>query len=81
MNRRSNGCRHEPHPSGCDCAARRRERPFAELKYRIFEQPRFLLRGRWGAGTEMTLAVLAYNLKQAIRALGRAALIASLTPA
>jgi transposase len=54
------------------------ERPFAELKYRIFEKPRFLLRGRWGAGTEMTLAVLAYNLKQALRALGTRGLTASL---
>ncbi len=31
------------------------EHPFASLKYRIFEKPRFLLRGRWGAGTEMSL--------------------------
>jgi transposase len=54
------------------------ERPFAELKYRIFEKPRFLLRGRWGAGTEMTLAVMAYNFKQAIRAIGTAGLIARL---
>jgi transposase len=54
------------------------ERPFAELKYRIFEKPRFLLRGRWGAGTEMTLAVLAYNLKQALRALGTAGMLACL---
>jgi transposase len=34
------------------------EHPFASLKYRIFEKPRFLLRGRWGAGTEMSLATL-----------------------
>ena len=54
------------------------ERPFAELKYRIFEKPRFLLRGRWGAGTEMTLAVLAYNLKQALRVLGPRGLSARL---
>lgn len=48
------------------------ERLVAELKYRIFEKPRFPLRGRWGAGTERTLAVLAANLKQARRAIGTA---------
>jgi transposase len=57
------------------------ERPFAELKHRIFEKPRFLLRGRWGAGTEMTIAVLAYNLKQALRALGCRGLMESLAAA
>lgn len=57
------------------------ERPFAELKYRIFEKPRFLLRGQWGAGTEMTLAVLAYNLKQALRALGAGGMLARLAVA
>lgn len=56
------------------------ERPFAELKYRIFERPRFLLRGRWGAGTELTLAVLAYNFKQALRAIGTLGLTARLVP-
>lgn len=45
------------------------ERPFAEIKWRIFGYPRFLLRGRHGAGTEMAIAVIAYNLKQALRAL------------
>lgn len=54
---------------------------FAELKYRIFEKPRYLLRRRWGAGTEMTLAVLAYNLKQALRVLGTRGLSARLAAA
>lgn len=54
------------------------ERPFAELKWRIFGQPRFFMRGRLGAGTEMTIGVLAYNLKQALRALGPAGLIRAL---
>ena len=40
------------------------EHPFASLKYRIFEKPRFLLRGRWGAGTEMAFATLSWNLKR-----------------
>ena len=57
------------------------ERPFAELKYRIFERPRFLLRGRWGAETELTLAILAYNVKQALRAIGSFKLIARLATA
>jgi len=46
------------------------EHPFASLKYRIFEKPRFLLRGRWGAGTEMAFATLAWNLKRAMKVLG-----------
>jgi transposase len=50
------------------------EHPFAGLKYRIFEKPRFLLRGRWGAGTEMSLATLVWNLKRAMKVLDSAAL-------
>jgi len=57
------------------------ERPFAELKWRIFEKPRFLLRGQRGAGTEMAIAVLVYNLKQALRVLGNGNLIARLSSA
>ena len=57
------------------------EHPFASLKYRIFEKPRFLLRGRWGAGTEMSLATLVWNLKRAVAVLGSAALLESLTRA
>jgi transposase len=51
------------------------EHPFASLKYRIFEKPRFLLRGRWGAGTEMSLATLVWNLKRAMKVIGKTALI------
>ena len=54
------------------------ERPFAELKWRIFGHPRFLMRGRGGAGTEMAIGVLGYNLKQALRALSPVGLIAAL---
>ena len=54
------------------------ERPFAEIKWRIFGYPRFQLRGRHGAGTEMAIGVIAYNLKQALRALRPAGLIAAL---
>lgn len=54
------------------------ERPFAELKWRIFGHPRFLMRGRHGAGSEMAIGVIAYNLKQALRALRPAGLMAAL---
>ena len=37
------------------------EHPFANLKYRIFGHPRFLLRGLRGAQTEISLGVAAHN--------------------
>lgn len=46
------------------------EHPFASLKYRIFEHPRFLLRGLAGAQTEISLAVIVYNLKRMMKVLG-----------
>ena len=46
------------------------EHPFATLKYRIFGHPRFLLRGRGGAQTEISLATIAYNLKRMMNAIG-----------
>jgi len=46
------------------------EHPFATLKYRIFGHPRFLLRGLRGAQTEMSLAVMAYNIKRMFNILG-----------
>lgn len=46
------------------------EHPFATLKYRIFGHPRFLLRGIIGAQAEISLAVIAYNLKRMINVLG-----------
>jgi len=57
------------------------EHPFASLKYWIFGPPRFLLRGRRGAQTEMSLAVLSYNLKRVLQVLGAPALIGRLAPA
>jgi transposase len=57
------------------------EHPFASLKYRIFGHPRFLLRGRRGAQTEISLAVLSYNLKRMLHVLGAALLIKKLAPA
>src|SRR6266566_3899336 len=46
------------------------EHPFATLKYRIFGHPRFLLRGKYGAQTEISLATIAYNLKRMMNVLG-----------
>jgi transposase len=46
------------------------EHPFAFLKYRVFGYPRFLLRGRRGAQTEISLATIAYNLKRMMNVLG-----------
>jgi len=54
------------------------ERPFAELKYRIFGLPRFVLRGTRGAATEMAIAVMAFNLKRLGSLLGKHQLIAQL---
>ncbi len=52
------------------------ERPFAFLKYCIFGHPRFLLRGLRGAQTEISLGVMAYNLKRMINIVGGSWLIA-----
>lgn len=46
------------------------EHPYAGLKYWIMGHARLLMRGLEGAGTEMALAVSAYNLKRAINILG-----------
>jgi transposase len=54
------------------------ERVFAMLKYSIFGHPRFLLRGRGGAQTEISLGTLAYNLKRMMTVLGSSALRAAL---
>ncbi len=54
------------------------EHPFGTLKYRIFGHPRFLLRGLSGARSEMSLAVMAYNLKRMINILGAPVLSARL---
>jgi hypothetical protein len=54
------------------------EHLFANLKYRIFGHPRFLLRGLRGAQTEISLAVSAYNLKRMVNILGGRKLHAAL---
>ena len=57
------------------------EHPFANLKYRIFGHPRFLLRGLRGAQTEISLAVAAYNLKRMLNIVGGRRLNAALASA
>jgi hypothetical protein len=54
------------------------EHPFGTIKYQIFGHPRFLMRSRWGAGSEMALAVLGYNLKRALKVLGTDELLKNL---
>ena len=54
------------------------EHHFAALKYHVIGHPRFLLRGRTGAQTEMSLATLAYNLKRMLKVLGGVAFTAAL---
>ena len=54
------------------------EHPFASLKYRIFGNPRFLLRGLHGAQAEISLAAMVYNLKRMLNVLGAAQLCAAL---
>ncbi|HEY2546720.1 MAG TPA: IS1182 family transposase, partial [Candidatus Acidoferrum sp.] len=46
------------------------ERCFAFLKYGIFGHPRFILRGLQGTRTEISLAVMAYNLKRMFKVIG-----------
>lgn len=54
------------------------EHPFASLKYRIFGDARFLLRGLSGAQSEISLATMVYNLKRMIKVLGGSPLLAAL---
>jgi hypothetical protein len=46
------------------------EHPFADLKFRILGTARLLMRGLTGARGELSLAVLAYNLKRAFNMKG-----------
>ncbi len=68
-------------PAAMQLRRRTVEYPFALLKYAIFGHPRFLLRGLDGAGCEITLAVMAYNLKRMLNLMGGAALKTALQTA
>ncbi len=61
-------------PAAMQLRRRTVEHPFAILKYAIFGHPRFLLRGLEGTRAEMSLAVMAYNLKRMLNLMGGAAL-------
>jgi transposase len=61
-------------PAAMQLRRRTVEHPFAILKYAIFGHPRFLLRGLEGTRAEISLAVMAYNLKRMLKLMGGAAL-------
>ena len=42
----------------------------ATIKYRMVGRPHLLLRGQAGARTELSLAVMAYNLKRMANVIG-----------
>lgn len=81
MKRSCNACNNAPHQKPCNCDGARSNIPFAILKYAIFGHPRFLLRGLEGAGCEMALAVMVYNLKRMLNLMGSAALKTALQSA
>jgi hypothetical protein len=58
------------HPEAMRLRRETAEHPFANLKHRILGNGRLLLRGMKGAGTEVALAVLAYNFRRALNLLG-----------
>jgi hypothetical protein len=51
------------------------------LKYRILGPPRFLLRGLQGTHTEISFAIMAYNLRRVVNLLGANHLTQALAPA
>jgi transposase len=56
------------------------EHPFGRIKYLIFGHPRLLLRGLAGAQTEMSIAIMAYNMKRIVKVLGATNLTQALAP-
>jgi transposase len=60
-------------PAAMQLRRRTVEHPFAILKYAIFGHPRFLLRGLEGTRCEISLAIMAYNLKRMLKLMGGAA--------
>ena len=68
----------EEHPEAMRLRRATVEHPFGTIKYQILGIPRFLVRSRWAAGTEMALAVLVYNLKRVANVLGNGGLLRQL---
>ena len=71
----------EQHPQAMRLRRSTVEHPFGTLKYQIFGHPRFLMRSRWGAGSEMALGVLAYNMKRVLNLLGNEGFLRKLAAA
>lgn len=61
----ANAQRMAEHPEMMQLRKQTVEHPFADLKHRILGNARLLMRGLQGARSELSLAVLAYNLKRA----------------
>ena len=57
------------------------EHPFGTIKYRIFGHPRLPPRGLAGVQTEISIAIMAYNLKRIVKVLGAKRLTQALVPA
>ncbi|GAB3655184.1 IS1182-like element ISPsy27 family transposase [Ramlibacter alkalitolerans] len=68
--REANAQRVAQHPEMMRLRQQTVEHPFADLKYRILGTARLLMRGMQGARGELSLAVLAYNLKRAFNMKG-----------
>lgn len=58
------------HPEMMRLRRQTAEHPFADIKHRILGNARLLLRGLNGARSELSLAVLAYNIKRAVNMKG-----------
>jgi transposase len=71
----------EEHPEAMRLRRATAEHPFGTIKYQIFGIPRFLVRSRWAAGTEIALAVLVYNIKRVANVMGNGRLLRQLAGA
>jgi hypothetical protein len=66
----ANARRMTEHPEMMALRKQTVEHPFADLKHRILGNARLLMRGLEGATSELSLAVLAYNIKRAFNMKG-----------
>ena len=65
----------EARPDSMRRRAQTVEHPFGTIKHQILGNARLLMRGLDGAKAELSLAVLAYNMKRTINLMGSAALL------
>ncbi len=68
----ANARRMAQHPQMMRLRKQTVEHPFADLKHRMLGNARLLMRGLDGARSELTIAVMAYNLKRAFNIKGSA---------